>query len=152
MTDLEVFSDLLERFQWGALAIVQRRDGVLQAVINVILDKRSLGLTHRFFHGMQLLSNVDALTTVFDHGNDAAQMTVGPLEALDNRLMGSVRMGMIVFTHDLSLRPDKYANIISPLGDTSKRISIMKTNRNANTQARKPREKEALNLMTMLIA
>lgn len=72
MSDLEVLGDLLEGFQWCAFAIVQRRDGVLQAVIDVILDERALGLANRFLNSMQLLGDVHALTTLFDHGDDAA--------------------------------------------------------------------------------
>jgi hypothetical protein len=97
MSDLEVLGDLFKGFQWCALAIVQRRDGALQTVVDVILNKRSLGLTYRFFHSMQLLSNVDALTTVFDHGDDAAQMTIRSLETLDDGRMTLVGVGMAVF-------------------------------------------------------
>jgi len=43
-------------------------------VIDVVLDQNTLGLAHGFFHGMQLLSDVDARAVVFDHGDDAAQM------------------------------------------------------------------------------
>ncbi|MNR37823.1 hypothetical protein D3C85_1558780 [compost metagenome] len=71
MSDLEVLGDLLEGFQRCALAIVQRRDGVFQAVINVILYERALCLTYGFFDSMELLSNVYALTPLFDHGDDS---------------------------------------------------------------------------------
>jgi len=56
---------------------------------------------------MQLLGDVYARSSLFDHADDAAQMTVRPLEALDDRLMTLVGMGMdvIVLTHDLSLGP-----------------------------------------------
>jgi hypothetical protein len=106
MSDLEVLGDLLEGFQWCALAIVQRRDGVLQTVINVILDERALCLAHGFFHSMELLGNVYALTPLFDHGDDSTQMTVCPLEAFDDRLMSLVDVWVRVFvlTHNLSLR------------------------------------------------
>ncbi len=63
----------------------------------------------RFFDSVQLLSNVHAFTTLFDHGDDAAQMAISPLEALDDRLVTlvGVRMAMLVFllTHGLSLGP-----------------------------------------------
>ena len=73
------------------------------------MDDRLLGRTDGALHRMQLLGDVHALTTLFDHGDDASQMTVRPLEALDDRLVTLVGMGMAVFvfvlTHDLSLRP-----------------------------------------------
>jgi hypothetical protein len=55
---------------------------------------------------MQLLGDVHALAPFFDHDNDAAQMTICSFEALDDRFMTLVGMGMAVFvlvTHDLSL-------------------------------------------------
>ena len=96
---------MLEGFQWCALTIVQRRDGVFQAVINMILYQRALGLAHRFFNRMQLLGDVHALTALFDHGDDAAQVAVRALEALDDRCMALVGMGMfvVVLTQGLSL-------------------------------------------------
>ena len=57
MAGLEVLGDLLEGFQWCALTIVQRRDGAFQTVIDVILNERALGLTHRFFNSVQLLGD-----------------------------------------------------------------------------------------------
>jgi hypothetical protein len=107
MSDLEVLGDLLEGFQWCALAIAQSRDSVLQAVIDVILDERALGLAYGFFDSVELLGNVYALSTFFDHGDDAAQVSVRTFEALDDRLVALVGMGMavFVFAHGLSLGP-----------------------------------------------
>ncbi|MGF6169460.1 hypothetical protein M2426_003060 [Pseudomonas moraviensis] len=103
--DLKVLGDLFKGFQRCPLTIVQRRDGVLQAMIDVILDECSFGLADRFLNRMKLLSDIHALTPFFDHGDDAAQMTVRSLEALDDRLVTLVGMGMAVFvfllTHDL---------------------------------------------------
>jgi hypothetical protein len=46
---------------------------------------------------MQLLGNVYTLAPILDHGNDAAQMAVCTLQALDDRLMALVSMGMALF-------------------------------------------------------
>jgi hypothetical protein len=108
MSSLEVLGDLFEGFQRRALTPVQCRDGVFQAVIDVILDQRALGLAYGFFHRMQLLGNVHALAPFFDHDDDTAQMTICSLEALDDRFMTLVGMGMAGFvfiTHDLGLGP-----------------------------------------------
>jgi hypothetical protein len=94
MTDLEVFGDLLEGFQRRALAIAQGRNGVFQAVVDVILDQRALGLAHGFFYGVQLLRDVHALTALFDHGDDAAQVAVCAFETLDDRRVAVVDMGV----------------------------------------------------------
>ena len=39
-------------------------------------------------HGMELLGDIDAGTTGFDHPDDAAQMTVGAFKTLDDIHMG----------------------------------------------------------------
>jgi hypothetical protein len=94
MTDLEVFGDLLEGFQRRALATAQGRNGVFEAMVDMVLDQRALGLANRFFHGMQLLRDVHALTALFDHGDDAAQVAVGAFKALDDRFVALVDMGV----------------------------------------------------------
>ncbi|RML53385.1 hypothetical protein ALQ93_102534 [Pseudomonas syringae pv. pisi] len=73
-------------------------------MIDMILNQRALGLAHRFLDRVQLLGDVHALAPFFDHGDDAAQMTVGPFQALDDSFVGLVRMavGMVVFTHESS--------------------------------------------------
>jgi hypothetical protein len=92
MTGLQVLGDLLELFQWRARPIGKCVHGVFQAVIDVILNKRSLGLTHRFLNGVQLLGDIHAGPLIFDHGDDAAQMTLGLFEPLNNRIMSLVRV------------------------------------------------------------
>lgn len=47
------------------------------------MNQRALSLRHRFLHGLQLLSNVEAGLAAFDHRNDTAQMPFGSLETLD---------------------------------------------------------------------
>ncbi|MOA59353.1 hypothetical protein D3C78_1839450 [compost metagenome] len=68
----------------------------------MILDQRPLGLAHRFLHRMQLLGDVHALAALFDHRDNAAQMTVRALKTLDDRRMALVGMFVVVRTHDLS--------------------------------------------------
>jgi len=66
-------------------------------MVNMILDQRALGLADSLFNCMQLLGNVHAFTPVLNHGDDAAQVTVSTLQALDDRLMALVSMAMAVF-------------------------------------------------------
>jgi hypothetical protein len=58
---------------------------------------------------MELLGDVHAFPTLFDHGDNAAQVTVRTFKALDDRFVTLVGMGMVVIvfvrTHDLSLKP-----------------------------------------------
>jgi hypothetical protein len=134
MTDLEVFGDLFEGFQWPALAIAQGRNGVFQAMVDVILDQRPFGLAHGFFHRVQLLRDVHALTAFFDHGDNAAQVAVSAFEALDDRRVALVDMGMgigvnmamskgigmrtfvVVIAHEKASGSTVMAGILSPQG------------------------------------
>lgn len=94
---------MLEVFQRRALARGECCDRMFQAVIDMVLDQRAFGLTDRFFHGMQLLRDVDAGTTVFDHADDAAQMTLRTLQPFDDIAMTLVLMAVFVIAHALSL-------------------------------------------------
>ncbi|BCS44217.1 hypothetical protein Pta6605_25480 [Pseudomonas amygdali pv. tabaci] len=57
----------------------------------MILNQRTLGLAHRFLDRVQLLGDIHTLAPFFDHGDDAAQMAVGPFQALYNSCVGQVR-------------------------------------------------------------
>jgi hypothetical protein len=100
---LEVLGDLLEIFQRCALACSQYVKGLLQAMVDVVLDKHTLGLADGFFHGVQLLGDIDAGPTVFDHADDAAQVTLRTLQPLDDIAMTPVLMAVLVIAHALSL-------------------------------------------------
>jgi hypothetical protein len=106
MGHLKVLGDLLECFKRRTITVAQCRNGVFEAVVDMILNERPLGLANRFFNRMQLLRDVNALATLLDHRDDASQVTVGSFEALDDCLMTLVDGGMVVLVlaHDLSLR------------------------------------------------
>jgi hypothetical protein len=72
-------------------------------VVNVILDKDTLGLADGFFHGMQLLSDVNAGPVVLDHGDDAAQMSLRTLQPFGDIAMTLVLVAVFVIAHALSL-------------------------------------------------
>ena len=93
-TALQVLGNLLEFVQGRSIALAQGCNRVLKTVVDMVLDERALGLADGLFNRMQLLGNVYTFPPVLDHGNDAAQMTVCTLQALDDRLMALVRMGM----------------------------------------------------------
>ncbi|OEO25754.1 hypothetical protein AX279_09965 [Pseudomonas sp. J237] len=76
---------------------------MLQAVVNVILDKHTLGLADGFFNSMQLLSDIDAGPMIFDHGDDAAQMALRSLQPFDDIAMTLVLVAVFVIAHALSL-------------------------------------------------
>jgi hypothetical protein len=94
---------LLEIFERCALACRECFDRMFQAVVDMVLDKHTLGLANGFFHGMQLLGDVDAGPAVFDHSDDAAQVTLGTLQPFDDIAMTLVLMAVFVIAHALSL-------------------------------------------------
>lgn len=65
-------------------------------MIDVVLNKGSLGLADRFFDSMQLLCDVHTLPAFFNHGDDAAQVAVGTFQALDDGFMTLVCVGMVM--------------------------------------------------------
>lgn len=66
---------------------------MLQAVVNVVLNQRFLGLLDSFFDCLQLLGDIYARTTVLQHGDHAAQVTVRSPESVDQRRMTGVNVG-----------------------------------------------------------
>ena len=76
---------------------------MFQAVVDMVLDKHTLGLADGFFHGMQLLSDVDAVPAVFNHGDDAAQVALRTLQPFDDVAMTLVLVAVFVIAHALSL-------------------------------------------------
>jgi len=76
---------------------------VFQAVVDMILDKDTLGLADGFFHCMQLLSDVDAGSTAFNHSYDAAQVALCALQPFDDIAMTLVLVAVFVIAHALSL-------------------------------------------------
>ncbi|MNL59887.1 hypothetical protein D3C87_1836500 [compost metagenome] len=72
-------------------------------MIDMVLDQSALGLADGFFHGVQLLSDVDAGPTVFDHVDDAAQVPLSTLQPFDDIAMTLVLVAVFVIAHALSL-------------------------------------------------
>jgi hypothetical protein len=67
----QIFGDFLEFVDRAAPLLRQRADNVLKAMIEVILDQRPLRLNDRLLDRMQLLSDVAARPSSFDHFDDA---------------------------------------------------------------------------------
>ena len=84
----EIFGDLLELIQRRSLAASKRSKGVLEAMVDVILNQRTLGLADGFLHRVELLGDIHAGAPILDHGDDAAQVALGALQSLEN---GAVR-------------------------------------------------------------
>ena len=112
----EVFGDLLELFQWRPLTLGKGADRVFQAVVDVVLDQRALGLADRFLDRVQLLGDVHTGATVLYHGDDAAQMALGTFQPFDDFRMTLVLMPVFVLAHRQTSCKDNRLGILSPWG------------------------------------
>jgi hypothetical protein len=68
-----------------ALRFRKRSDCVTKAMVEMVTDQRLLGCADGFFNGMKLLSDIRTRAARLDHIDDAAQMSVGPLQPFDDR-------------------------------------------------------------------
>jgi hypothetical protein len=90
----EVSGDFFELRQIVSMPVlVVTAHRMLQAVVNVVLNQRFLGLLDSFFDCLQLLGDINARTTVLQHGDHAAQVTVRSLESVDQRRVAGVNVG-----------------------------------------------------------
>src|SRR5262245_45864528 len=90
----KIFGDFLELVDRAPLLARQRSDGVLETVVEVVLDQRALGLRDRLLDGVKLLGDVEAFAPGFDHLHDAAQVSLGALQAPGDPEMARMRVGM----------------------------------------------------------
>ena len=54
-------------------------------MVDMIVDERALGAGDGVFDRLELLRNIDAGALLLDHADDAAQMTGGAVQPLDDR-------------------------------------------------------------------
>jgi len=64
----------------------------VEAMIDVIVNQSPLGLPDGLFDGMQLLRQIEAGASFAEHFDHPAEMTVGPLQPLDDIGMSFVKM------------------------------------------------------------
>ena len=84
----------------------------------MIVDERLLGVRDRTFDGLQLLSELNARTSFFDHRHDAAQVSTSAVQSLDNRGMRIVLMISHAKIAPVTVLP------YPPGGDTASAIPI----------------------------
>ena len=63
-------------------------------MIDVIVDQCAFCLTDSFLHRMELLGQIEAGATLGKHLDDAAEVTFGPLQPLDDIGVSFVNMIM----------------------------------------------------------
>lgn len=75
--------------------------GVDEAMVDVIIDQRALGAGNGVLDGLELLRDIDAWPTLFDHCGDTSQMAIRAIQSLDDRGMAGVSvMGHATLSHD----------------------------------------------------
>jgi len=72
------------------------------AVVDVVMDQRPLGLGHRTFDSVQLGGQIDARAPLLDHAYHAAQMPFGAFQPGGN---GGVACVDVRFYHKEELTP-----------------------------------------------
>ena len=80
----------------------ERPDHFFEAMVEVILNQCLLGLGDSLLDGMELLGDVEARPPALDHLDDAAKMTIGALQPLDDLRVGLVSLGWLGHRHILS--------------------------------------------------
>ena len=98
-------------------------DGMLQAMIDVILDQGAFGLAHGFFHGVKLLGDIHTGTTLFNHGENAAQVPLCSLQSFTDCGMTLMVVAMFVLAHYSVLRLISEPESYPPRGDAVKSIN-----------------------------
>src|SRR5829696_9021997 len=86
----KIFGDQLELLDRATSLLGGPIDGVVEAMVEMVLDERLLRLADRLLDGVQLLCKLEAGPACLDHLDDAAQMalrTAQPLGDVGMRLM-----------------------------------------------------------------
>jgi hypothetical protein len=86
----QILGDGLELVDGHANLRALRIDYGVQAMIQMVVDVGFLGLAHCALGRLELLGNLQAGSTGFDHFSDAAQLTFCALEPLEDFGMGFV--------------------------------------------------------------
>ena len=86
----KILGQMLEFVDGALRRRFTRDDAVAETVLDVILDQLSLGVRDRALHRMKLLCEFDAGSFGFDHGDHRCQMSLRPLQPLDDAGMGMV--------------------------------------------------------------
>ena len=82
MSASEIFGDQFEFFYLRTLIAGQRASDVFQAVVDVVVDQRFLGLRHGLFDRLQLLRHIKARPASLQHLDDGFQVTIRSFEAV----------------------------------------------------------------------
>lgn len=87
---LQIFRNQLEISQRSLSLLAVRLEGPFETVADVVMDHRLLGAFDRALDRLQLLGNLSTRSIVFDHFDDALEMTIGAFQSPGNCKMRMV--------------------------------------------------------------
>ena len=101
----------------------------MQAVVQVVLDQGLFGLRDGFFHGLQLLCDIQAGLASLQHLDNACQMPASTPQAFDDRGMGVVGMHLNVNSGFLYPPPEVTVNpLFEATGDHTQMTRALRFN------------------------
>ena len=89
----KIFGDRLELIESLASLATSIAGCNIQAMVKVIVNERLFGLAQRALGGLQLLRHIKSGSACLDHGADAAELTLGTLEAFEHLGVAQVSCG-----------------------------------------------------------
>jgi hypothetical protein len=84
----QIFGNGLELVHDGDRRSAISVGGGVQTMIDVVVNQRSLGFADGLFDGVKLLGEVEARPAFPEHLDDAAEVTLGPLQPFDDIRVG----------------------------------------------------------------
>ena len=79
---LQIFHQRFKLFKRFGVAVGAGVTVILNAMLDVIMDKNSLGVRYCALDGMKLLRQFEAWAAPFHHTNQRPQMPLGPFQTL----------------------------------------------------------------------
>jgi FrmR/RcnR family transcriptional regulator, repressor of frmRAB operon len=98
----QVFGNGLELVDDGSCRFAGAAHGEIEAVVDVVMDQRSLRLAHGLLDRMKLLGQIEIGPAFVEHLDDATKMALGSLQPFDDFGMGFVNVN---FCHPPTLSP-----------------------------------------------
>lgn len=89
-SELQIFRNFLELPDSNVCLTRVVAHEVLETMVDVVVDERLLGVPDGFLHREELLRDVEAAALLLEHRNDAFEMALGALDALQNFRMRSM--------------------------------------------------------------
>ena len=81
---------------------------VFQAVVNVVMHHRFLGVDDGIFDRLKLLRDIKTVTPLFQHGDNALDVAFDTLQPLDDRRVRSMYCHVVYHIHQDRIRQMRF--------------------------------------------